>query len=362
MRINQVLVAASPGDAITDAAMALRDALRGVVPSDIYARYYDERLVGDVLPLDHLGRSGVSEPGRPEDDLVIFHASIGDPDVFSFIRQRPERLVVVHHNISPAEAFMAYDPAFAGLLAEGRRQLKALSHRAVLALAASQYNAEDLRGLGYRNVQVSPLILKTDLLLDGPDHEPTANHLREHVHGPVMVFVGQMLPHKRPDFLVQAYHLLSTHLVPDAWLIMIGTSRLPRYSEALGHLIRELHLPRAWMAGRVSDEELATFYRRADLFVTASEHEGFCAPLIEAMAFETPVLARSFAAIPETVGHAGLLLPPDDGPGLMAEAMAELLANEGLRKELVGLGLDRVEHYRPERAVAIALQHLLTVV
>ena len=75
-----------------------------------------------------------------------------------------------------------------------------------------------------------------------------------------------------------------------------------------------MNLHRARIPGWLTAEQLAAYYRRADVFVTMSEHEGVCVPLLEAMSFEVPVVARAFGAIPETMGDAGLLLPAEDDP------------------------------------------------
>jgi glycosyltransferase involved in cell wall biosynthesis len=355
MEIHQVLVGASPGDAITNAALDLRTLLRQVGRSEVYVRFFDHRLDGDVLPLKDFSAKPAS---HPEDNVIVFHASIGEPEVFDFLRERPERIVVVHHNISPSAPFMAYDPVFAGRLEGGRRELAALARRAEMALADSEFNADDLRSLGYRNVRVSPLVLDIDRMLAVEPHPLTVNHFDTMVKGPLVLFVGQLLPHKRPDFLLEAYHALTTYIDPDAHLAIVGAPRLPRYTSALELLLAELHLPKAWITGRVSDQELAAYYRRADLFVTATEHEGFCAPLLEAMAFDVPVLARAFAAVPETMGDAGLVLPADDGPLVMAEAMAELLGNDALRAAMIDRGRARVAHFAPDKARATMLSHL----
>ena len=94
------------------------------------------------------------------------------------------------------------------------------------------------------------------------------------------------------------------------------------------------------------------------MVVTASEHEGFCIPLLEAMTFEKPIVARAFAAIPETVGDAALLIPPGDGPALFAEAVTELLGHDDLRDQLVAGGrrrLEEIEGHPPDVAVVEAL-------
>jgi glycosyltransferase involved in cell wall biosynthesis len=357
MQINQVLVSASVGDAVTNAAFDLRDMLRRVTPSDIYASYIDPRLMDEVLELRRYDRRASH---RPEGDILILHASIGEPELFRFLRQRPERLVVVYHNISPAEAFLPYDPAFAGLLEEGRRELGVLADRAVLALAVSEFNAAELRALGYSDVRVSPFVVDVARLRATEPDPDTANHL-EQLDGPLVLFVGQLLPHKRPDLLVAAHHVLATYLLPEAHLAMVGAARLPRYQEGLQLFVQDLNLSRAWLTGSVTQEQLVAFYRHAGVFVTLSEHEGFCVPLLEAMSFSVPVLARARAAIPETLNGGGLLLPAESDPLLVAEAVAEVLENDRLRQDLVDRGSARLAEFDPDSARAHLLENLISV-
>ncbi|MDP9387696.1 MAG: glycosyltransferase [Actinomycetota bacterium] len=360
MHVHQVLVSASPGDAVTDATLALRPALRSLGDSEVFARYYAPSLAGDVLALaEYEWRAPAAAATR--DDLLLVHASIGEPEVAAFLASRPERLVLVYHNISPAAPFAPYDPAFAALLDGGRREVAALRPRVALALADSAYNAGDLQSLGYDDVRVSPLAVDAGALTAVEPDPGTAHHLTTEVEGPVLLFVGQLLPHKRPDLLVRAFHVLATYLDPDAHLVLVGPARLPRYRAAVQHLVHELSLPGAWIAGPVSREALVAFYRRADAFVTASEHEGFCVPVLEAMAFDVPVVARGCAAVPETVGDAGLVLGPEEDPVLLGEAMAAVVADADLRAGLVARGRRRVEHFSPERSAATLLGHLAEI-
>ncbi|HET6794993.1 MAG TPA: glycosyltransferase [Acidimicrobiales bacterium] len=358
MEIHQVVVSAAPGDAVTEAAFQLRSLLRRVGPSEMFARYVHADLEGEVSYLDAFARR---PSPTPEEDVIVFHASIGEPEVFRFLRDRPERLVVDYHNISPAEWFYTYDPAFAGLLEEGRTQVAALAGRADLALADSAYNSAELESMGYRDVRVSPLIVDIDRIAGAPVSPTLDADIRAATPGPVVLFVGQLLPHKRPDFLVQAFHFLVTYLVPDAHLVMVGAQRMPRYASAVATQVAELNLRGVRLTGSVSDAELAAWYRRADLFVTASEHEGFCVPLLEALAFGLPVLARRFAAVPETLGDAGLLLPPEASPAEAAEAMAMLIADRPLADALAARGHGRLAAYDPDAARATFLRHLLSL-
>ncbi|HEX7166644.1 MAG TPA: glycosyltransferase family 4 protein [Acidimicrobiales bacterium] len=358
MQIHQVLVTASPGDAITNSALELRDLLRRVATSDVFAHYIHPAVADEVVPLHEYDRRGVT---HEHDDLLLFHASIGEPHVFSFISERPERLVLVYHNISPHWPFLPYDPAFAGLLQAGRQELAALRDRVVLALADSQFNADELLALGYQDVRVARLIVDTEWMTAlEPDAQMT--EWLDEIEGPVLLFVGQILPHKRPDYLLKAFHILVTYLCPDAHLLLVGAHRLLAYSRALEAFRRELNLGAASFRGALEDAAWVAHYRRADVFVTASEHEGFLVPLVESMTFDLPIVARAHGAIPETLGNAGVLLPPDDDPVLMAEALAEVLSRAALRDELVSRGRRRLEEFHPDRARRDVLRHIESVI
>jgi glycosyltransferase involved in cell wall biosynthesis len=357
MQIHQILVSANPGDAITDTAFEIRELLRQVGPSEIYARFAHPKLQKEVKELREFSTRRTTTMGR---DLIVFHASIGEPEVTEFVGHRPERLVVMYHNISPPDRFLEFDPRKAGLLASGRREVASLADKALTALTFSQYNASELVDMGFRNVSVMPLIVDINRLSHIEPYEPTMNHFRN-IEGPVVLFVGQLLPHKRPDLLVQAYHVLTTYLMPDAWLAMVGNQLLPKFADHIANEINELNLNRAWMTGPVDAETLVAMYRNADLFVTMSEHEGFCVPLLEAMGFDVPVLARNVAAIPETVGDAGVLLPEDASLELVAETMKEMLTNQPLRDELIKKGRHRIGGFDPDLARAEILNNILAV-
>ncbi len=358
LQVHQVLVSASPGDAVTTAALELQGVLALLGPSEIYARYYASELAGRILPLGRYRQ----RHGAGPDDLLLVHASIGDSEVSAFLQECSERVVLVYHNISPADAFRSVDPAFAELLDAGRRELAGLRDRTALALADSQYNARELEDLGFADVRVSPLVVDLARLRGTAADPATEHHLTHVIEGPVFVFVGQLLPHKRPDLLLKAFHVLTTFLMPEANVILVGPTRLERYHRVVQHFVRELGLAHsAWLTGYVTAEQLVAFYRRADVFVTASEHEGFCVPLLEAMAFDVPVLARARAAIPETLGDAGLLLPPEEDPALLAEALAVMATDDALRGRLVARGRRRLDHFDPERAAATVLSHVLDV-
>ena len=79
----------------------------------------------------------------------------------------------------------------------------------------------------------------------------------------------------------------------DAYYRFIFVGRydgLPRYYAQIRALLEQYEMlpDRFWFTGPVPDDDLAAFYRWADAYVSLSEHEGFCVPLVEAMASGTP--------------------------------------------------------------------------
>ncbi|MGH9042707.1 MAG: group 1 glycosyl transferase, partial [Acidimicrobiia bacterium] len=175
---------------MTNDAMAIQRLLRQVGPSEIFARYVHEELAGEVYRLEEYE----SRPSaRTSDNLLIYHASIGEPAVVSFLLERSERLVLKYHNITPPGYFLHVDPHFAELLAGGRVELAALRARVRLALADSIYNARELEDLGYPDVRVSPLVVETDRLSKLDDDPEATRRLDQQLGGPLLLFVGQLL-------------------------------------------------------------------------------------------------------------------------------------------------------------------------
>lgn len=352
MTVHQVVVAAAPHDAVTNHAQALRPALEAFGESRIFARHVDPALADRVGPLHEF-------PPQPG-EAIVFHASIGEHEVTEFLLRRPEPLVVVYHNITPAEFFDDLDPRFAALLRGGRDELLLLKERTALALGVSRYNTDELSAMGFHGVGVAPLVVADDRVEAEPDPE-TLERL-EAASGPVFLFVGQLMPHKRPDFLVQAFHVLRTYLDATSQIVLAGPARHEKYAAAVRQFVAELALPDVWVTGVVSDGVLAALYRGATAFVTASEHEGFCAPLAEAMHADLPVIARRFAAIPETLGPAGLVLDAEDGPAVFAEAMLRVGTDASLRTALTTAGRARSQDILAVDARAAFLDQVRRVV
>ena len=142
-----------------------------------------------------------------------------------------------------------------------------------------------------------------------------------------LLFVGRGVPHKKQDEAIETLRYYKDHINKEVRLILVGNMK-PSYGRKLHRLVERYGLQDdVVFTGSVSNEELCTWYQTADLLLCLSEHEGFCVPLVEAMIFDKPVFAYACAAVPETVGKAGVLLQ-DKRPDRVAAVIHETMTNE----------------------------------
>ncbi len=164
---------------------------------------------------------------------------------------------------------------------------------------------------------------------------------------PAILSVAHMYPRKNLERLLQAFAELSAAGVPfQGWIVGDGPRRRAwerlRDRLGLGGAVQFL--------GTLPWRELRERYGRAALFCLPSRQEGFGIVFVEAMASGLPVVAARAAAVPETVaeGETALLVEPDDPRGL-AEALARLLTDSGLRREFGAAGRRRAERFEADR-------------
>jgi glycosyltransferase involved in cell wall biosynthesis len=110
-------------------------------------------------------------------------------------------------------------------------------------------------------------------------------------------------------------------------------------------------------AGLVLPPKLQAYYQAADIYVQASYHEGFCVPLLEAMQFGVPILARKAAAIPLTLGDSGVLYTRL-GCEEIAETAHLLTSDDEIRKQVVTRQKERLQDFAPIHVEA-RLQEIL---
>jgi glycosyltransferase involved in cell wall biosynthesis len=172
--------------------------------------------------------------------------------------------------------------------------------------------------------------------------------------------VGRVAPNKRIEDALAAFAVYQRHFDRVSRLLIAGSDRgLEAYGRSLRGEVRRLRLERVVFLGHVEDDDLRSLYSVAHVLVSLSEHEGFCAPLLEAMEFGVPVLAYDAAAVRETLGAAGVLLL-EKPPELVAGVLNRLVHDRELRAAVVRSQLSEIERRRTAEDPALLLQSILS--
>jgi glycosyltransferase involved in cell wall biosynthesis len=341
MIVNQWVPAAHRGDAIGDSARRVRDVLRAAGHvSDLFALTIDEDLRGDVRPF--------GDPAARGGDVTIFHFALPSPMTAAFAGLDGAR-VLQYHNVTPAAFFAPYDPGLFRLAALGRQELRTLVGRVDLALGDSEFNRRELEDLGFASTGVVPIAVDTERITRAPRRPALEKVLGDGLIN--ILFVGRIVPNKRIEDHIRLAEMYKRHVDSYYRFIFVGRhDALPRYYAQVRALILEFQMlpERFWFTGPVPDADLAAFYRWADAYVSLSEHEGFCVPLLEAMAADVPVLAYAAGAVPETLGGAGVLFAPKDLE-FASEMLGALVYDRGLRADVLAGQRRRIADFAPAR-------------
>ncbi|HKN84530.1 MAG TPA: glycosyltransferase [Pyrinomonadaceae bacterium] len=281
------------------------------------------------------------------EDVLIYHHSIGWNPGAEIVKTASCRKIIKYHNVTPPEFFQGISERHVGLCLSGRSQLQEIiACRPDLLLAASCFNMADLIAAGSQDDKtfVVPPFNQADKLRAGTASFELLDSYRD---GCINVLtVGGIRPNKGHAALIDAFAIYYYQFNRAARLFIVGaeTDAFAPYSMILRQLIDSWDIDsRVVFTGEVSSESLKAYYMLADALVTTSEHEGFCVPLVEAMAMKVPIVAYASTAIPETAEDAGLMWNDRD-PYLLAQSIDCLLANEAAKMSLLARGSDRYEN------------------
>ena len=254
-------------------------------------------------------------------------------------------MALIYHNITPPEYFVGVHRTLARQCFRGRRELRAYVDRCDLALGDSEFNRQDLEALGFPRTAVLPVVPG---LLAPRRRRRTGCVARQFDDDWTnILFVGRVIANKKIEDLIRFFHAYHTIVQPA---IAAADRRRVQRVRALSGVAapsgrRRSALPHVHFVGHVSDEELVAYYEVADLFLCASEHEGFCVPLVEAFYKQVPVLAYAATAVPATMDGAGVLFDDKD-PLHVAALMDAIVSNADAAGRIVDGQLAAVDRLR----------------
>ena len=324
--IHQVLATLGYGDAIGHEVLGIQRVLRGAgYDSEIFVQTADHRL--EELTQDYRDLPEASHP----DNILIHHFSIGSR-ASRIAYALPDRMALVYHNITPPQYFVDVHKMLVKLCYLGRRELGFYKDRCDLALGDSEYNRQELEAIGFPVTGVLPVV---------PDFAHLgrpANYMqaRQYDDGWVnILFVGRIIPNKKIEDVIRFFHAYKQWFNPRSRLLLVGShGGFEKYLSMVHQFIADIGATDVHFLGHVADEELTAYYELADVFLCASEHEGFCVPLVESFHMGVPVVAYAATAVPATMDGAGVLYTNKD-PMHVAALVDAVVSDRGLQDRIV---------------------------
>lgn len=245
------------------------------------------------------------------------------------------RLVWVYHGLTPVEFLSGWkEKALTRIrMAAYLRSMR----RSDLVQTFSEYIKKEIVGEGVDPSRIIAMPFGVDIARFSSGDRAGARLKYGIGDAFLLLYVGRLAGLKHVDELIEAMKQLKGNNVK---LLIVGGG--PE-SERLKILTKKLGLERdVIFAGRVDDEQLPDCYAACDAWITASRHEGFCVPIVEAMAAGKPVIVPDLAAMPETAGDAGFTYNAGDVEGLIRIIMA-LVSDRGLYDARSGRAMERAK-------------------
>lgn len=336
MIIEQFLPAFHYGDATSNSALAFHNYLiANGIESKLISLTSDKKILDKVTLFKDYKLSSES--------IKILHFAIPS-SLTDFFRNTGGKKVMIYHNITPSSFFADYSDFLTKFTNDGRLHLQNLNDSFDLSIGVSEYNAEDLRYLNFNNVNVFPLIV--DLKdYEKPHNKGYYNLINDDRKN--ILCVGRIAPNKKIEDAIKMLFFYKKYLSPSIRLIVAGNiSSVPKYFSAVRDLASRFYLTSddILFTGHIRFDEFLSVYRIADVYLSMSEHEGFCLPVMESFKMNLPVAAFDAGAIRETVGEGGIIFDTKD-PERVAGILEYMINNGQVREKLVDAGKIRLDEY-----------------
>lgn len=343
-----------PGDAISRQAIALHKAslVMGFdsllfTPTEDESKSVTTHFIGDYQ-------------AQANDVRILHYGARGTTE--DWIVRFPGQTFIYYHNVTPARFFARVGFPWLDKLRRARESLPELAHLG--ALTVSEYNKQELLGVGFQNVQIIPLMIDFEGFSQAIEKPISTQIARKHQSDGVVhwLHVGRIVPNKRIEDIIRAFYVYHTELNANSHLFLVGSnSESDIYSQSLATWVEQLELLQAiTFTGKVSQEELFDFYKLADLYVCMSEHEGFCVPLVEAMLCQIPIIAFRSSAVTDTMGAAGVVIDEKD-PVQIAKIADLVLNKRTYRQRLIESQLAQAQLWHPDNALQALQKWLVTL-
>lgn len=303
-----------------------------------------------------------SRKTKNRETILIFHFAGEWNKIKTEIQESKCKIYLKYHNITPPNFFEKYDNDLNKKSIEARKNLRKIikSNKINFYLPDSKYNGEELNKLGVSDeeIMVVPPFFNESAF---QNNKINLDILKEEINDNINVlFVGRFAPNKGHRHLlniIQRYVMTYNNKIQLTLIGRVSDNLEGYYSEIL-NLIADFGISEnVKIRLGVNFADLFTYYTTSHLFLTCSEHEGFCVPIIEAQKLKVPVIAYDSSAVRDTLGDSQIIFSKMDYYKF-ASAINLIGHNLDYRIFLVEKGLENVERFTLEQTKITLLEAL----
>lgn len=315
------------GDAASNDCIQMQKILKKNGKNAILSSFNRNIKLKDFLPFEKLNLN--------QEDIIILH-SFNNEKIIQFILKTKAKKILRYHNITPPHYFQFWNHHLFKECQKELNLLKEYKNYFDFTLPVSQFNQNHLKELGFTiPSEVLPFLME----LPNQTNNNNTNNLIN------ILFIGRIAPNKKIEDILKSFAYYQKIYHPNSQLNLIGGSPCPFYTKMLKEYAKHLKIKNLNFTGEKSTQkELLQAYQTCDLFLCLSEHEGFCVPLLESMAFQKPILAFNIPAVAETLNDSGFLLNHKN-PLFIANIMHQILNNQNLKENIIQKQNERLKHF-----------------
>lgn len=285
---------------------------------------------------------------KDKDTILIYHQAIYWENGVELLKDARCKKIIKYHNITPEHFFLPYSFHCFKSCMLGRRQNRELADLNVnMVLCDSSFNAKDFLDIGFPEDEIR--ILAPFHKIHAFDNtKADIKTLEKLSDGKINVFfVGRIAPNKGHRSIIYAAYYYKLLFGSNIRFTIAGglDPHLNGYYEELIKLVDNLGVGNiVEFVGKVTFQELKSYYLGSHLFLLLSEHEGFCVPILESQYFELPLIAYDSSAVKETIGENQLVYDVIDYE-ILASSIYTLYGDIELRRYLAEEGYKNFLEY-----------------
>ena len=330
--VHQFVSTISPRDAVGNIVVSIQKILQeSGYNSEIYAETIHPEM-------KKYAKSHTKYNKENSDDILIYHHGFAS-NLVDYLLLLKNKIILIYHNITPASFFVELDDETVAGCIRGREQLDQLRDKVIMSLAFSKYSEEELIQKKFKNTAVIPAIIDLKKAISRENvylEKKSDNSLK-------VICVGRIVPHKKIEDVLKIFAFYQC-INNNSKLFLIGKfDESDSYFLWLKNIIKNIDLKNVIFINDVSDEELSSYYEIADIYLSMSEHEGFCIPLVESMFHHVPIVAFAAGAVHETLDHSGILIQEKNYEEI-AEIINLINEDKTLREKLIENQNKRLEN------------------